>query len=245
MNNTLHCLAPPLRQAATSTAGTPLPRLLTLRDVDALLALEHAKWDAHQAATPEQLRARIKAHPDLSLGAVCASSGRMLASLFMKPVADDFARHVQTWDDAVRLPAPVHSRSLFGISLSSRDPAAVEALLHFFWPRALQGGWRDIYLGSPLPGLADWISRHVSGQPEDYARAKRHGLPLDPQLRYYHRRGFKCFVALKPGYFPHEGSLDHGVLLKGTVPLSRGNALWQRLPLGTTQRLTARLAALL
>jgi hypothetical protein len=31
----------------------------------------------------------------------------------------------------------------------------VDALLQFFWPRALRAGWRHIYLGSPVPGLSD------------------------------------------------------------------------------------------
>ena len=243
MNPSLPVVAPPPRRAATSTR--PHTRLLALHDTDALLALEHAKWAPHQAATAEQLQARIRAHPALSLGSFCARSGQLLASLFLKPVPDDFARHVDTWDDAVRLPAPARSRSLFGISLSSRDPAAVDALLHFFWPRALQGGWRHIYLGSPVPGLAHWITRKSGGSPEQYVRATRQGLPLDPQLRYYHQRGFRSIVALKPGYFPHERSLDHGVLRRGTVPLSTAGAVWKCLPLGLTRRITGRLTALL
>ena len=42
----------------------------------------------------------------------------------------------------------------------------------------------------------------------------RHGgLPLDPQLRYYHRRGFKDLVAVRPDYFPHAGGTGYGVRL--------------------------------
>lgn len=243
MNHALHFPASPARQAATTVQA--LARPLDLHDIDALLALEHAKWDRHQAATAGQLKARIAAHPQLSLGAFCAHSGQVLASLFLKPVPDDFARYVNTWDDAMRLPVPVRSRSLFGISLSSRHGAGVDALLQYFWPRALHGGWRSIYLGSPLPGLSDWLARHAGGSPQDYMQATRRRLPLDPQLRYYHRRGFRCIVALKPGYFPHQASLDHGVLLRGTVPLSAAGPLWKRLPVRAIQPITDRMTALL
>jgi hypothetical protein len=76
-------------------------------------------------------------------------------------------------------------------------------------------------------------------------QARRQGLPLDPQLRYYHRRGFTRIVAVKPGYFPHARSLDHGVLLRGSVPLASLGPLWRSLPLTATERITRRLAGLL
>ena len=46
---------------------------------------------------------------------------------------------------------------------------------------------------------------------------KRSGLPVDPQLRYYHLRGFKDIMGVKPGYFPHERSHDHGVILLSLI----------------------------
>ena len=232
-------LAPSAWPSATDRA--PLTRFLTPQDIPALLELEHEKWTTEQAATEPELWQRITAFPNLSLGSFCARSGRLMASLFLRPVPDDFARRVNSWDDALQLPMPLRSRSLFGISLSSREPAGVDALLRFFWPISLYAGWRHIYLGSPLPGLAEWQSRHPMRRVEDYVMARRQGLPLDPQLRYYHRRGFTRIVAVKPGYFPHERSQDHGVLLRGTVPLSALAPLWRSLPLPTIQRFTGRL----
>jgi hypothetical protein len=220
---------------------SPLTRFLTAQDIPALLGLEHEKWAEDQAASEPELRQRITAYPNLSVGSFCPRSGRLMASLFLKPVPDDFAQRVERWDDALRLPVPLRSRSLFGISLSSREPAGVDALLRFFWPIALYAGWRHIYLGSPLPGLSEWQARHPAGQVEDYVMARRRGRPLDPQLRYYHRRGFTRIMAIKPGYFPHERSLDHGVLLRGTIPLSALAPLWRSLPLASIQRFTGRL----
>ncbi|RDV00417.1 hypothetical protein DWV00_01065 [Trinickia dinghuensis] len=220
-------------------------RFLNSRDVPALLDLEHEKWNEVQAASEAQLRARIEAHPDLAVGAFCPQSDRLLASLFMRPVADDFHRRAQTWQDYASLPAPHHSSTLFGISLTSRDKTGVSALLEFFWPHALKRGWRHIYLGSPVPGLRQWLAEHPEGRIEDYVRARRAGLPLDPQLRYYGSRGFSKIVAVKANYFPHHRSLDFGVLLRGTIPLSGLRPLWASLPLPSVRRATRLLAGLL
>lgn len=220
-------------------------RFLTDRDLPALLELEQEKWTDVQAASRAQLQARIDAHPDLAVGAFCSRSGRLLASLFMRPVADDFHRCVATWEDCTLLPSPATGTTLFGISLTSRDQAGVTALLKFFWPYALKRGWRYIYLGSPVPGLRDWMAAHPEGHVEDYVHARRRGLPLDPQLRYYASRGFDKIVSIKRDYFPHERSLDYGVLLRGTVPLSILRPVWSALALPTIQRIAHPLAALL
>ncbi|TAM92150.1 hypothetical protein EPN42_01675 [bacterium] len=198
-----------------------------------------------QAACQKQLRARIEAHPDLAVGAFCARSGRLLASLFMRPVADDFFRRVRTWQDCTLQPTPRRSATLFGVSLTSRDQAGVDALLKFFWPYALKRGWRHIYLGSPVPGLRNWLAEHPEGRVEDYVHGTRAGLPLDPQLRYYRSRGFSKIVAVKANYFPHERSLDYGVLLRGTIPLSGFSPLWSAMPLHSLRRVTKPLAGLL
>lgn len=223
----------------------PLARFLAPHDIAALLDLEREKWTEGQAATAAELQQRITAFPNLSLGSFCPRSGRLMASLFMKPVPDDFARRADCWHSALALRVPLRSHSLFGISLSSRAPEGVDALLEFFWPISLHMGWRHIYLGSPVPGLSAWLSRHPSQDVADYVHAKRGGLPLDPQLRYYHGRGFTRIVAVKPGYFPHDRSLNYGVLLRGTIPLSSMSSLWRRMPLSATQSLTGRLMALL
>jgi len=236
-------LPPPDLPPAQETG--PEVRFLDLLDLPALLELEHDKWDDEQAASHAELSRRILANPGLSVGAFCPQTGRMLASLFLRQVVADFWQHAENWRDCTELPSPIRTASLFGISLSSRDPAAVDAILEFFWPHALKGGWRHIYLGSPVPGLRDWLGRQPAGRVEDYVALKRGGLPLDPQLRYYHSRGFKEIVCVKPGYFPHERSLDHGVILRGTIPLSALVPVWRALPLASTRRLTRQLSSLL
>jgi hypothetical protein len=232
----------PLQARAASLTRA---RFLTRRDLPALLALEGEKWDAVQAASPDDLLHRIQAYPGLSVGAFCEDTGTLHASLFMRPVHADFWRHAASWDSCADSPQPARSHSLFGISLSSHHPSGVEALLNFFWPHALRGGWRHIYLGSPIPGFEGWHRRHRDRPVEDYVALQRAGVPIDPQLRYYHGRGFKDIVCVKPDYFPHARSLDHGVILRGTVPLSLLKPIWQMLPLASTQRVTRHLVTML
>ncbi|MNY73800.1 hypothetical protein D3C86_2126710 [compost metagenome] len=68
-------------------------------------------------------------------------------------------------------------------------------------------------------------------------RSEHKGLPLDPQLRYYFKKGFRKIVAINDNYFPHERSLDFGVLILGKVPLSGLSFIWKRVPLPWLQRM--------
>jgi hypothetical protein len=70
----------------------PETRFLTLGDLPRLLELECQKWDDDQAASRDDLQARIGAYPDFSVVAFCPHSGELLASLFLSPVAADFWR---------------------------------------------------------------------------------------------------------------------------------------------------------
>jgi hypothetical protein len=78
-----------------------------------------------------------------------------------------------------------------------------------------------------------------------YVSSHKRGLPRDPQLRYYHRKGFTDIMAVKPNYFPHPESLDHGVLLRGKVPLSRLWPLWRMLPWPVLNRMSQTLSGVL
>jgi hypothetical protein len=101
----------------------------------------------------------------------------------------------------------------------------------FFWPYALKKGWRYIYLGSPMPGLQDWLNNNEGRSAMEYACLYKCHAPLDQQLRYYQRRGFRQLVAIKKNYFPHQSSLNYGAILRGHIPLMQFNALWKYLPL--------------
>jgi hypothetical protein len=221
-------------------------RYLHPSDVPALLALEEAKWEPDQAATAEALHARIACFPELSIGAFCRATGQALASLFMRDIPPELFTAPTKWSSAADVRNDFGGsgpgRSLFGISLSSNDAAAVQAIFAFFYPRALRAGWRDIYLGSPIPGFRKARSRNPALTVWRYVHARRHaasGEPLDPQLRYYHRKGFREIVSIQEDYFPHAESLDYGVILRGEIPLSRPTRLWRMVPLPMLERVAS------
>lgn len=224
-------------------------RFLTRDDIPALLELERAKWEDDQAASAQVLQQRIEAYPRWCVAALDARSGKLLASLFVKPITDTEMQHCYTWADAAVVdasPADAHQRALFGISLSSIDKDAVESLLLFLIPLAIKSGKRHVYLGSPVPGLQKWRQKHPQADiARDYVFAKKQGLPVDPQLRYYHRKGFTTIIAAKPDYFPHRASLDYGAVLRMALPLSQLSMVWRWVPDEVMQAFFRRLARFL
>lgn len=236
---------PPPRDPHSATPESPRParrsytateivvRFASEADVQALMALERAVWEPHQAASAKDIRARLARHPALCIGAFCARSGAALASLFAKPVDRARIHRARSWRECVDDESVGGSRSkaLFGISLSSRSAEAARAIFEFFWPHALKGGWREMYLGSPIPGLRAWVEAHPGRPVEEYVYATCRKLPRDPQLRYYFQRGFQRIVAVCPQYFPHAESLDYGVIVGGRIPLAGLSPIWRRLPL--------------
>lgn len=213
-------------------------RFLEPQDVPALLALEHTKWDSHQAASGETLLQRIQTYPDLCIGAFCPRTGEARASLFMRPIMPMMFTAPTRWENAAAMDgeraADACSNSLFGISLSSVDGDGVKAIFRFFYPRALKAGWRDVYLGSPIPGFKKAREKNPRLSVWQYVHAKRQfsrNEPLDPQLRYYFKKGFRHIVSIQENYFPHAESMDYGVILRCVIPLSRPKPLWQLIPL--------------
>ncbi len=216
-----------------------ITRFLDVNDIPALLQLESRQWDATQAADASTLHKRLQAHPDLCIGAFCARTDEALASLFLRPINEHDIRNARSWADCAghdRSNTPGAPHGLFGISLTSISPQAGSAVFAFLWPHALKNGWRNGYLGSPIPGLKRALEEDPDLDVEVYARSLRGNLPRDPQLRYYHQMGFPEIIAVVPDYFPHAQSLDYGVLLRGTVPLSQFCPLWRLLPIGVLER---------
>ena len=229
--------------------GTRLQtRYLVLTDVPALLALEHDKWEPNQAASEAMLRQRIAAHPHLCIGTFCPRTGKALASLFMRPINPAIFTGPTRWELTANLSADnvLHrqTHSLFGISLSSNHAAATDAIFRFFYPRALKAGWRDVYLGSPMPGFrrARELEPELSAWEYVHRKKKFHaGEPADPQLSYYYGKGFRQIVSIQQDYFPHAPSLDFGVILRRGIPLSQPAKLWQRTPLPVITSMSAML----
>ena len=206
-----------------STQAAIKVRFLTVADIPALMELELAKWDEDQATNPEVLQLRIESYPRYCIAAFCVHTGKMLASLFIKPISDIEMQACNTWADAAAIrPSADDGKkaSLFGISMSSINKDAVEELFLFIIPLAVKDGKRHVYLGSPIPGLKKWREKNPQTDvAKDYVFVTRNGLPVDPQLRYYNKKGFNTIMSAKPEYFPHADSMNYGAVLRMALPL--------------------------
>ncbi|MEO8388117.1 MAG: hypothetical protein ABI893_15630 [Polaromonas sp.] len=216
-------------------------RFLRADDIPALLELERRQWTAEQAAGAADFRARMAAYPDLCGGAFCARTGELLSSVFAKPTHDAEWTEPGSWAQSADLGGPPQTRTrcMFGISLTSVDPGAALQLLAFYYLYLLKRGYSEIFLGSPMPGLKRHLDRHPGASVEAYARATRSGLPVDPQLRYYHGKGWRDIVAVRENYFPHEASCDYGAILKARVPLRHLALLFRLVPVPVLRMLSA------
>lgn len=217
-------------------------RFIEPSDIPALLALEHSKWESDQSADGDTLLQRIQTYPELCIGCFCQKTGTALASLFMCPIDPAIFTAPTRWNTAADVRSAqgidARTRSLFGISLSSNDADAVEEIFRFFYPRALKAGWRDVYLGSPIPGFKKARAKNPALSVWQYVHSKKafHSQePLNAQLRYYFKKGFKHIVSIQQDYFPHAESLDYGVILRCPVPMSRPRILWQFTPFALLQ----------
>lgn len=220
-------------------------RFLKADDIPALMVLEHSKWETGQAASSEMMLKRIKAYPELSIGTFCTRTGQALASLFMRPVIPAMFTAPTKWENAACMDdtcaAISGSRSLFGISLSSRHPEAIGAIFKYFYPRALKAGWRDVYLGSPIPGFRKARQKKPDLSVWEYVHARRRfhaDEPMDPQLKYYFMKGFRQIISIQENYFPHTQSLNYGVILRSVIPWSGPRPLWQITPLSVIESLS-------
>jgi hypothetical protein len=211
-------------------------RYLRPGDIPALIHLERKQWSDEQCASEAEFRARIEAHPRLCGGAFCANTGELLASLFCKPAGMTDWTNPGTWSQCAALEpeaprATTHlGAGLFGISLTSVEPRAALQLIAFQFLDAIKLGRRHVYLGSPMPGLRRHLASDPAASVEAYAKATKLGLPVDPQLRYYHGKGFRELVAVRAEYFPHEASCDYGAILKAEVPYMALRPLVRLLP---------------
>lgn len=213
-----------------------------------MLDLERKQWTEEQAADTATFRARIEAHPDLCTGAFCVRTGELSASLFLKPTDNAEWINPGNWAQSADLTAQARKdqgrqrksmRSIFGISLTSVDSGAAAQIVAFNYLYLLKRGYREIFLGSPMPGLKRYLQRHPDASPEAYARATKSGLPIDPQLRYYHGKGWREIVAVRAEYFPHEASGNYGAILKSRIPFRHLALLFRFVPVPALRMMAA------
>ena len=214
-------------------------RFLKKSDIPELLTLERKQWSDNQLPSHETLEKRITNNPTLSIGVFCNHTQIALASLFLKPTQKSHFYQKTTWQVCEEGAVDTKkTRDLFGISLSSINADAADLIFSFFYACCMKDGWRSVYLGSPIPGFKKFFEHNRTLTADDYVNKKhRNNVPYDPQLRYYFNRGFRKIVSIQEGYFPHEKSLNYGVILRGDVPLNELSFVLRILPRTALEKL--------
>jgi len=207
-------------------------------DVPTLVELDHRVWKTkEQQADSYTFIERIKNCGDTCWAVFIGKAA--IASLYIMGVTHKQVMKSNSWDQitdkgTARSSIP-YSQEWFGIGLAATQNAkkadAVEKLMTEAAIEALRLGIRYVYLGSPIPGLRKWLKKNRDKGINEYVYAKKvDNLPLDPQLRYYYKEGFRKIVQIKQNYFPHEKSLDYGVILRLENPFWRMKIAFRLLP---------------
>lgn len=197
-------------------------RLLSNADLDALLALEHKKWEPSQCATREMLSTRLQ-HLDKTSWGAFRPDGELVGSLFVMCKCRQRLAASTNWYETTHggIGFPQDDAPYwFGISLTCDDIHAQSALFAFAMQRALEQGIRSVFLGSPVPGFAKARQQEPELSLQTYVsrtRSDKRGgsaVPADPQLYYYHQRGFNQILAAHENYFEHAAALNCAALLE-------------------------------
>jgi len=197
-----------------------------LRDLDQLVRVEKASWEAacdpSDMYTEETFRGHIDRAPDLFC--VAERSGRVVGYVSALRLgiplgeADD---RITTWyaatgDGSYSTHNP-DGESIFGASLAVVPEAGNQGvgirLKERLCVRCIELGLPGILLGGRLPGMANYLSSHPGATPAEYFRVRRpDGKAYDSELRFYERDLVEVRKLL-PEYFSDSQSCNYGVLL--------------------------------
>ncbi|WP_150119784.1 hypothetical protein [Collimonas pratensis] len=199
--------------------------VLTGFDPPAIVELKREKWVEIQAASQTELHSRIDIHPYFSLGAF-SRAGALLATVFLKRVADGFHHRVQIWSECPMVPSPKQSSCLFGAGLNRSSRASANHL-RFAGPMRSSATGTTSSLDPPLRIYAaiTRLGKRFQGCPHSC----HGGLQLNLQLRQYHTRLRKNHH-YETGPCPLSAFIRLRLLLGLTAPLGDFGSLWRTLP---------------
>jgi len=185
-------------------------------DVAALAEMEASIW-GEGAANADRIALRSEVFPE---GSVIAE---LQPGMIAGYVVVQRVTHVSTssWEiqtDGGTL-ARTHrpdGRLLYGVNLSvtsqgARHGVSKALIEHCYATFVGSGQCEAICLGSRLPGFSRWADRN-GRDIRAYLAPDEQGRPRDPELRIYHRNGFRTLWALQD-YFDDPDSLNFGAMI--------------------------------
>lgn len=197
-------------------------RQATLNDVENYSKLQEERWSDDNQASAEQLRTRLRVHPEGMF--VAEMGGRVVGMTYAMRIPDyDYANSPSWYQITNNGFCDNHvpdGKVIFGVDLSTAKGvggAAGDKLLMEIARLAIRNNIKYCMLGGRLPGYHKVSDKMTA---EEYLFAKdSHGDPLDPQVKYYTSSAGLKVVKVLPDYFDDPESCDYGVLLRWRNPL--------------------------
>lgn len=201
-------------------AGMDMDRL-----IDNFIRINKEVWDKIVSAegyvwTEEMLKSQFNICPDTIY---CAfENGKMVATLTYIRINKEDLNVRKTWLEKTYNGFLTTHRTdgnlVFGVDLSvlAKAPKKVsdKILLTAIFIGVMGGGIKSAYLGARIPSY----HKHEGLSVEEYVFSKRkNGKPLDPELYFYAKNGFKT-VEIIPEYMDDPESLNYGVLVRWDNP---------------------------
>lgn len=169
----------------------------------------------------EKVRSHFRICPYLIYFAL--KNGEILATVGSIYTTESEIRNKKTWlektDNGFLTTHMPNGNVAFGVDLSVKKGAlkkiSDKIVFSAIFISLIGEGKKTVYIGSRIPSY----HKHKDMKVEDYVYGTRkNGKPLDPELYFYIKNGFKI-VEIIPEYMEDPESLNCGVLIKWDNPL--------------------------
>lgn len=198
-------------------------RQATLADVKKIVILEKEVW-GDTGADEEKIASRIKIFPSGNI--VAERDGSIVGYVSFQYVDDVTMIQNFSWSEITDNGKIIKSHKpngeyIYGVNLSvihsANGMGLGTALVLQGWVDMILKNKKGSFIGSRIPNFRSYKQSHPEIDVETYVKARRHGKPLDYELRLYGQEGLLP-VKILPNYFPDPDSLDYGVLVYGKNP---------------------------
>lgn len=188
-------------------------------DIEKIIQLDHLKWE-EGAANEDLIQSRLTHCLETSWGCFDAK-GDLHASIFLMRKERSNILTGKDWfditDNGKAISNDPSANHLFSISFTSRSPEATLFIRKKLEAYCLRKKIISVLTGSPVPGYEKWIKKNENGKLEEYL-LKHQYRKLDHQLNLYKKYGFTKILAGKDNYFPHQKSMNYGVIIEKVTP---------------------------
>lgn len=185
-------------------------------DLDKIWQLEQEVWPEFPASR-DMISKRIEIFPEGNIVAQ-DTDGRIVGYLVIMFIGHKASEFPNSWmaitGNGSMSTHNIEGEYMYGVTLTVAKGCGVGMELQVHgWAIAVKYRKKGCFLGSPIPGFAQYKKKHPEVMVEDYVfRLKRGRRPFDPELAYYSAAGFKAVRVLEE-YEPDSKSLNYGVLV--------------------------------